>query len=915
MQARHGESEPLLLGRDPELALIASACEAAAGGGAAVVLVGEPGIGKSALLASVAGDGSRNVLRARGVDAERTVAFATLQALLWPLRGSLDEVAPQQAALLRSILALGPPADATTFSVGAATLALLSACSRERPLVAVVDDAHLADAATQDVLAFVARRIEPERVVLLAAARTDEPCALVADGAFVRIDVAGLAPADARALLARSSPPGLADVVAEQLLARCRGNPLGLLELPRSLTSAQLRGDEPLAPSIAGGPELQRAFAERVEQVSETARSALLLLAAAGDPDAALRAMDEDECAGLAEAERAHVVARGATTEFVHPLLEAAVYGAASADDRRAAHRRIANVVEGPRRAWHLAQAVEGPSDEAAGALEDAAEEARALGGAAAQAQALERAAELTPDDELRAGRLLRAANAWREAGRVDHAQELLTTALDHAREPRTRWAIQLERGGNLERTTAYRESYELLLGEARSAEQADPAAAARLYAAVTLVVNQYRDAGVSPLEPAERAVELAGHSGDEVELEALFALVTARMNRLPPDERDDEILARAARLLEQRELRARERPHWIAYALAEHERDDAARRLSDVALAETRAVGDVWSHCYGLFARAAIELALGRIDLARTWAFEAIPLADQIGEQWRREQAEAVRVEVDAARGCVAECEAAFVDESHAHSQLHLGRALLAQARFEESVRRLELANEALSQGSPRYWYRWIPLDLAEAYAAAGRRRDAERVLREVRPLIERARLARPQARLARVAAWLAPEARIDAAFAEALGFLEATPHHLEHARVELNWGERLRRSGRSEDAVPHLERALARFEALGATGWSERARSEIAEVTGTRPAASARRTDVLTPQELRVARHASVGMRDREIAAALYLSPRTVESYLHSAYSKLGISNRTQLAGILAADGVSAAAPAGEP
>jgi DNA-binding CsgD family transcriptional regulator len=218
-------------------------------------------------------------------------------------------------------------------------------------------------------------------------------------------------------------------------------------------------------------------------------------------------------------------------------------------------------------------------------------------------------------------------------------------------------------------------------------------------------------------------------------------------------------------------------------------------------------------------------------------------------------------------------------------------------------------------SGGGPRSWYRLVPLDLAEAYVGAGQSRAAEALLRELEPGIEACRLVRPRARLARIRALLVSEARVDAAFAAALPLLEEAPQHLERARVELNWGERLRAAGRSADAVAHLEHALARFEALGAVGWADRARSQLAAASGTVRPAQPRRTDILTPQELRVARHAAEGLRDREIAARLFLSPRTVESYLHSTYGKLGVANRTQLAGILAAEGIPSVGRAFEP
>jgi DNA-binding CsgD family transcriptional regulator len=888
-----------LLGRDRELATLVDACRAASDGhGSTVVVAGEPGIGKTALLAAAAAaDPAWHVLRATGVEAERTVALATLQGVLWPLRDELGELDDGQAALLGGVLDLGPQAGASTFAIGAATLSLLSVASRERTIVVVVDDAHWADVASQEALAFVGRRLEHERTALLVGARSTEPSLLAEEHSFARLELGPLGGGPARALLERSSVDGLVPDVADRLVRACAGNPLGLVELPQLLSDPQRHGHEPLPPALEAGPLVQRAFAARVGELGPDASGALLLLAAAGEAEPALSAMDDSERAGLAEAEAAGLVARGGRVEFRHPLMRAAVYGAAPPAARRAAHRRLAEVSTGARRAWHLADAADGPDEAVAQALADAGAEARLAGGVAAEAQALERAAELSPDPAGQAARLLAAAKAWRLAGRVEHADEILPRALSVAPSARARAAIQLELGLNLLRRREYADAWDLLVAEARRVEQSEPDLAAQLYAGQALVANVHPEAGPA-LAPASRALELARDAPDDVQLEALFAAISARMSRpVPPDGEDVTLVSRAAELMEQPALCAGEQPHWIAYALVELERDEQARRLSDLALAEARASGDVWSLCYGLYARAVVELVAGRVDVARSWANEALPLAEQTGEPWRLEQTRAVQIEVEAARGN----EAGVPDEPNADSALHRGRVLLAHGRFAEAIPLLEEAAEHFSAARPRGWYRLVPLDLAEAYVGARRPTDAEAVLREAAPAIEGCDLVRPRARLARVRALLAPEARIDAAFAEAL-----TLQHLDRARVELNWGERLRGAGRSADAVVRLEHALARFEALAAVGWIERARAELEAASGVARPAQPRRTDVLTAQELRVARHAAAGMRDREIAGLLYLSPRTVESYLYSAYRKLGVTNRTQLAGVLAAEGI---------
>jgi DNA-binding CsgD family transcriptional regulator len=421
----------------------------------------------------------------------------------------------------------------------------------------------------------------------------------------------------------------------------------------------------------------------------------------------------------------------------------------------------------------------------------------------------------------------------------------------------------------------------------------------------------------------AERALELAPDDDRRAGLEAANALLTARTSSgRPPDGTDAALLERAVALLGYPELRAgSEAPHWIAYCLALHEHDEDARRLSDRALAEARWSGDVWSECFGLYARAAIEHTTGRIDGMAAWAEEALPLAEQIGEPWRVVEARTFRAAVEAERGDPDRCREALAaiggtlapEQDPLIRGYHLGRACIAQ-RLPEAIGELEAAAEHLERGGILLWYRQIPLELAEAYVHAGRRDDAAVLVDAAAPGVEASGLARPRARLARVRALLVPEARIDLAFAAAADLLEDVPHPLEHARIELCWGERLRRAGRSADAVPHLERALARFDALGAGGWAESARRELEAASGHERPRQPRRTDELTAQELRIARHAAAGLRNREIAALLYLSPRTIETHLQNAYRKLEVGNRTQLAALLAADGIRPIGAAGE-
>src|SRR6266536_2643336 len=261
----------MLLGRDRELAQLVDACRAAAAGhGATIVVAGEPGIGKTALLAALgAADPEWWVLHVVGVEVESTVAFTTLQGLLWPLREELGELESGQAALLKGLVDLDPQASASTFAIAAATLSLLSVVSRKRTVVAIVDDAHWADIASQEVLAFVGRRLEHERIALVAGVRDEEPSLLADERSFVRLGLGRLDTAAARSLLDQSAAGALSAEVEERLLATCAGNPLGLVELPKLLTDTQLRGHEPLPALLEAGPLVQRAFAARVAALAD----------------------------------------------------------------------------------------------------------------------------------------------------------------------------------------------------------------------------------------------------------------------------------------------------------------------------------------------------------------------------------------------------------------------------------------------------------------------------------------------------------------------------------------------------------------------------------------------------------------------------------------------------------------------
>ena len=375
------------------------------------------------------------VLRARGVESESELSFAGLADLLGPVISELGSLPPPQRAALAGALALGPPVPRVGFTVYAATLSLLATVAEREPVLVAVDDAPWLDAPSREALVFVARRLEEEGVVLLLAARSGEPVGTEPAG-VVELVLDGLDAGASAALLEQAG--AFAPEVATRLFDATGGNPLALLELSRLLNDAQRSGAEPIEEPVPVGAGIERAFRHRIDALPEASRHALAMAAASESG-----ALDELSAAGLdlgaleaAEAAGLLAVADGRLT-FRHSLLRSVAYRAVPASEQRAAHRALADALEGERRAWHLAAAAVAPDEEVAAALAEAAGAARARGGPAAAMHAAERAARLTPEPERRVPRLLEAAGDVVWGGRPDRAQELLAEALELAEDPR----------------------------------------------------------------------------------------------------------------------------------------------------------------------------------------------------------------------------------------------------------------------------------------------------------------------------------------------------------------------------------------------------------------------------------------------------------------------------------------------
>ena len=910
-----------LLGRDSECALLERLLDGARGGrSGTLVLYGEPGIGKTALLEhTVARAAEMRVLRATGLEAASDLPFAGLATILAPALAVLPRVAENQRAALASALGLAPTGDARPLAVAAGTLSLLAALAEQEPLLCVVDDAHWVDRESAEALVVVAGRLEAEGIVMLFAARDGEGFE-AAQLAGLRLT--GLGPAAARKLLLQHAPPNLTKDVAEHLVVETRGNPLALLELPALLTDAQFSGREPLDEPLPVGTVLEQAFLRRTRALSPEAQRALLVAAASDSDDLGLviRALATMSLAAdaLEEADGGGLLSiRGWRFRFRHPLVRSAVYQAAPLADRRAVHGALAEVLEeagdADRRAWQRAAAAFGPDEEVAGELERAAVSARRRGGVAAEARTLELAARLAPGDDARAARLVKAAQAAWQAGRSETAEQLLEEAVPLIRDALLRADAQELRASILKRYGDAEAAHELLLDEASRIESTDPLRAARMLTQASHLFFRRDQAGPA-LELAERAWQLAGDEVAASDLELSGTLAWARVY-VGQTEEGRALALRCAKISEQ--TGETFNGPQIGWCLSWLEEYDAARALIERAAQSHREAGAFGDLAYVLFHVADLEFRTGRLSAAYAAAQEGTRLGEQTGrdqllmaDQTVLATVEAVMGRADDARThathALALAGATFNHTFVARAQAALGLLELSLGRSLEAVAVLELVERTMARSDivePSV-VEWLP-DLIEAYVRTDRTDDARLRLE----LWER-RAAQTQrlwalAAAARYRGLLAAEDEIDAHFGEALALHDRTPSAFERARTALCYGERLRRAHRRADARVQLRAALEAFERLGAVPWADRTRAELGATGETARRRDPTAAESLTPQELQVALAVGEGRTNRDVAAALFLSPKTIEYHLRNIYRKLDVRSRAQLAHRLAREG----------
>ncbi|MFE3187526.1 helix-turn-helix transcriptional regulator [Nocardia sp. NPDC059240] len=866
--ARHGRSPETLVGRQAEQAELDRLLSAArAGTGGALVLVGEPGIGKTVLLRYAADRATGfRVLSCRGVPGETELAFAGLHEMLWPVIDRLDGLPGEQAVALRGALGLGA-ARGNRMLIGVAVLTLLSELAEQQPLLVVVDDLPLLDAPSRNCLTFVARRTAADPILMLFA--THPGAAGSAPGTLPTRIVAGLDEDSAKQLVAQDNP-GLSPLRTRRLIDLTAGNPLALRELGRTAVGSLGPAADP---RLALGPRLRAAFDAELARLTAVQRTALLVAAAADGADAVVvqqaaqlvgvSAVDwlAAEDSGLMRIADGRIVVR-------HPLIRAAAYEAATPDERRVAHAALAEVFaarDPDRRAWHLAAAAEQPDEEIAAMLDAVAERAWARGGSTSAAQTLRRAAGLSPDAGAAAVRLSRAARAAWDSGDVETARELLSAA-----DGRADAGVVAAAGGGLAGL--------LELG------QGNPARAQQVLRA-----------------DAERVDPRFRREIQHAELRAEWATGASLTDR-----QNDELAAR------DRDSGA-ELPPWLlpmldmVLALGT---ETHALQLFTSGIERMRADGPISWLGYTLGQRAILNFVLGRWDDATTDAAEALRLAPDFTGRKTVADSQVALGFIAAMRG-EETIATEYTAQTLAFSQPRHYLPVTAMAQWcralseltaERPDRAYELLDRIATPGDSAHHPTLAVLSAADAIEAAvrsGRADRAQRHLTLLRDHVERTGAAWAAADLACGRAQSASGTVAGNHFAEALDLVPVS-RPLATARIRLLYGEWLRRARRRKDAQEQLRSAQRIFEQVDAGPWAARAARELA-MTGERPTGEpvgGTPAAPLTAQELQVAKMAATGLTNREIAARLLISPRTVGHHLSNVFPKLGLARREELA-----------------
>jgi DNA-binding CsgD family transcriptional regulator len=883
----------MLIGRDPEQRLIESLLEEARNGASAALLIrGEAGIGKTALLDHAGEASGFRTLRCAGTEPEHDLAFAGLEQLMRPLEALIERLPDPQASALQCALGIGGEPMQDRLLLGLATLNLLAEATGGGPLLCLVDDLQFLDAPSAQTLLFAARRLGAEGVVMLFGVRDDPGSWFEAPG-LAQLTLAPLSEADARELIGSARQASLGQSARRQLLEQAHGNPLALLELP-----VEDHGG-------TRAPGLDGAFRARVAALSPSAH-ALLLLAAVSESEDTRTWSEFARVGGLPpSAQRAGVeaglIADVDTVVFRHPLARSAVYSASTQGERAEAHRLLASgATDTLARTLHLAAAASQPDEALATELEAAASASVRRGAFASAAAALERAAELSTVEAARVQRLIASAQANLDAGDSQAASRLAEQALAGAHTASERAALASVNGALELQLGTPATAYELLLAGAHAVAEEDPGRALELQAQA---MTPAFVAGWPERAFAEAHAFLADLPATGRPHEAFLRLFLSSTVSAEDGARD----AAHARLSETLQSGAATEDLrlmvWAAIASAYMGDLHSATALATRAVSLARAAGSFSTLPIALLGSARFDVNARAFDGAEESAREGIDLTRQLGQENLETCLSAILVRCLAARGQIEECREL--------GEVTLNRALAHGLTVAADDVRLGIAELELSLGHgaaaremidavehPLFRLAATPF-LVEAILLSGERQPAPQTLDTLAKLAEQAEDPNRLAVLTRTRALLATSCEA----AEPL-FLDALAHQREHgqpferARTELAYGEVLRRAQRRTEARVHLRAALATFEGLNTPLWAERARAEL-EATGiTARKRDPSTLDTLTPQELRIAKLVAGGATNRDVANQLFLSPKTVEYHLRKVFLKLGVSSRVELA-----------------
>lgn len=908
----NGHPGSALLGRRTECDAVDRLLESVQAGQSRVLVArGEAGAGKSALLEYLAGRASQcRVVRVAGVESEMELAYAGLHQLCAPLLEYHERLPGPQRDALATVFGLsaGPAPD--RFLVSLAVLSLLAEVAEAGPLVCVIDDAQWLDRASVQTLAFVARRLLAESIVLVFAVR--EPIEMRELAGLPELRVGGLSDGDARALLGRAIPGRLDERVRDRIIAETRGNPLALLELPQGLTPAELAGGFGLLDTKPLANRIEESFARRIESLPDDAQRLLLLAAAEPTGDASLlwRAAGR---LGLgadaaAPAQTAGLLDLGARVRFHHPLVRSAVYRAAPPPDRRQAHRALAEATDPEsdpdRRAWHRAHAADAPDEHVAAELERSAGRAEARGGMAAAAAFLERSALLTPDPVRRSQRALDAAEAKFQAGALEPAIALLAIAeagpLDELRRARhdllrARITFAQSRGN---------EAAPLLLDAARRLEPLDARlacetylealraanVAGRLSGSVGVLEVARAARAAPPVPPPERAIDLL-LDGLAIQFTEGYAAAASPLQRALDAFRRDA----------QRDQDNIRGLLWLAWAYGADAWDDATfYEVAERAVKRARDAGALAELPVAIEYLAGLHVQAGELAAAAALFDEATAITAATGYAplryntlsllaWRGDEAQAVPL-----------IDARIQDALATGEGRAIGVASYAAAVLYNGLGRYDAAFAAAQRACEHEDFGftgWSLYELVEASVRCGAGDVAATALRRLEEHVRDAGTDWGLGVVARSRALLSDGHAAETCYREAIERLTRTRFAAQLARAHLLYGEWLRRENRRLEAREQLHNAHEMFSRMGAESFAARTRRELSATGEMVRRRAVKRQNVLTPQEAQIARLAREGLSNPEIGAQLFISPRTAQYHLHKVFAKLDITSRNQL------------------